>query len=463
MHFSTLILPAVLLSELAYGAVLDTRHNKKKPEEGFKCEGLEEGYKCHTDISRSWGPYTPYYSLPSNYKPANIDAECEVTFAQVLSRHAARYPTKGMGNKMKNVIQKIQKNAKSYSDKTKFIKTFKYELEPKYDQLTDFGRREMYNSGIKFFNRYKKLNENDEPYYRVSGQQRVIESGAEFSRGFVDEKAKSKKQKTVSLPHLNVIQEGRSFKNTLDHGTCREFEVGRYSKSHQEALDKYIAVFTPPIVQRLGKEIPGGDINGLDVVHLMGLCPFYTVIDGDKLSQWCGLFTPEEFKQFNYYQTLAKYYKYGDGNPLGAVQGVGFVNELIGRLTRSAVKDSTSTNSTVIGPVDRKIYADFSHDNTMVSIMTAMKLFDGLPKLDMKKMESTDRFNLADIVPFASRVYIEKMKCKSEPDELVRVLVNDRVMKLKCPEKKYGSCTVHEFVRGLKFARRGGNWDQCNA
>jgi hypothetical protein len=66
-------------------------------------------------------------------------------------------------------------------------------------------------------------------------------------------------------------------------------------------------------------------------------------------------------------QTLNKYYGYSHGNPLGPTQGVGFTNELIARLTSQPVNDHTTTNTTLdtsntTFPLNRKLYADFSHD-----------------------------------------------------------------------------------------------------
>ncbi|KAK6353497.1 hypothetical protein TWF696_005460 [Orbilia brochopaga] len=455
MHITVSIIPAALLAQIAHGLFLPLANSTKS------CESSKEGFHCHREISRTWGAYTPYYSVAPDYKDPKIDGECTVTFASVLSRHAARYPTKSIGDKMKATIDKIKASAKSYSAKTTFIKNFNYDLAPNYEQLTEFGKQEMHNSGIKFFHRYSHLTKTDDPFIRVSGQQRVIDSGAFFTAGYLEEKTKANKSPAKPLPPPVVVTEGKTFNNTLDHGTCREFESGRFSKTNKDPLVQYKAIFTPPIVKRLNADLPGASLTSDDAINLMTLCPFYTVINGFTLSEFCTLFAADEFKQFNYYQTLSKYYRYADGNPLGPTQGVGYVNELIGRLTKSEVKDATSTNKTVIGPVDRKLYADFSHDNTMVSVFAALQLFKGVPTLSTQRIEATDKFNLADLVPFASRMYVEKLQCKGQKDELVRVLINDRVMKLQCPEKKYGGCSVTDFVNGLEFARKGGNWDQC--
>ena len=55
------------------------------------------------------------------------------------------------------------------------------------------------------------------------------------------------------------------------------------------------------------------------------------------------------------------------------------------------------------------------------------------------------------------------MTCSgAEREELVRVLVNDRVIPLQnCNADALGRCTLSDFINSLSFARAGGNWDQC--
>jgi hypothetical protein len=53
------------------------------------------------------------------------------------------------------------------------------------------------------------------------------------------------------------------------------------------------------------------------------------------------------------------------------VQGVGYVNELIARLTNASVRDTTSVNHTLDAdpatfPLGRAFYADFTHENLCV-------------------------------------------------------------------------------------------------
>ncbi|KAF3293884.1 hypothetical protein TWF132_004466 [Orbilia oligospora] len=455
-----LVTPMVLLTELVTGKLMLRQR---------RCDSPDNGYSCHKDISRSWGPYSPYFSIePTADSNLDIYHNCQVTFANVLSRHGARYPTRGAGEGIKFTLNKIQSQATSYSHKTSFIKKFKYTLGS--DTLTPFGEQEMYNSGVRFYRRYKSLASDHVPFFRFSAQQRVIDSGDKFAQGFIDERSKQIGGPVMSFPPPVLVYEGYPFNNTMDHGTCREFETGRFSKVASAAQTEYASSFTKPIIKWLTSEISGVSITPQDTINLMSLCPFYTVAEptGDPLPQFCDLFSKDEFKLYNYYLSLGKFYGYGPGNPLGPAQGIGYVNELISRLTSTPVNDSTTTNSTLDNdpatfPLGKKLYADFSHDNTMTSIFSALNLFQGIRNLSTTEIEQTSKFNAAELVPFASRMYVEKLQCMdNKGKEFVRVVINDKTMELNaCKKDKNGRCAVSAFVNSLKWARDGGNWAEC--
>ena len=156
----------------------------------------------------------------------------------------------------------------------------------------------------------------------------------------------------------------------------------------------------------------------------------------------------------------------------GSTQGVGFVNELIARLTNGAVVDNTDTNRTLdqdpatfpVGP-DHPVFADFSRDFDITSILFALNLYGDFPPLSNTTIQTAadlDGYSAAYTVPFAARVFLERMKCHGVKEELVRIIVNGRVVPLVgCGADRLGRCGVTEFVDGLKFARAGGKFADC--
>jgi hypothetical protein len=77
-------------------------------------------------------------------------------------------------------------------------------------------------------------------------------------------------------------------------------------KSTQETSE-WLAKWGPPIVDRINVAAPGANLVTSDLFHLFSLCSFDSVATM-KPSSWCKLFTPEDFKGFEYYADLSKYY-----------------------------------------------------------------------------------------------------------------------------------------------------------
>ncbi|EFQ36815.1 histidine acid phosphatase, partial [Colletotrichum graminicola M1.001] len=418
--------------------------------------------------SHFWGSMSPFFPVPSEIDPTT-PSRCKITFVQILERHGARNPNAGNTRTYKALIQRIQDVVTHYSKGFEFIKTYKYNFVP--GQLTPFGQRECYDSGMSFYRRYEALAAKNDPFIRAAGQDRVIESGEKWAQGFYHSKKGNGHEpmnESQIKKLIHIIPQTEGFNNTLSKGGCPAFDKD-YATLGKQAQAPWLKKFTQPIATRLNKMLPGAHLTDNDIVHLMQLCPVNTVVDGIH-SQFCNLFTLEEWKDYDYYDTLARYYSFHAGNPLGPTQGVGYTNELIARLTRQPVVDHTSTNSTLTGdpnefPLDRNLYADFSHDSNMVSVYGALGLYNELHSLSKTRRMSTAEtggFTASWMVPFAGRMYVEKMKCDGTDEEMVRVLVNDRVVPLSgCGADKLGRCKLGRFVESLGFARRGGLWHEC--
>ncbi|KAI5274902.1 acid phosphatase [Aureobasidium subglaciale] len=434
------------------------------------CDSVQAGYQCQPQISHFWGQYSPFFSVPSEI-PNNIPLTCSVTFAQILSRHGARDPTASKTAKYNATITKIKKNVPSFSGKYAFLADYEYTLGA--DQLTDFGRQQMEYSGEKYYQRYAGLARKSVPFIRSSSEDRVVESAEKWIDGFTEAKSgdwwSDKRYPSVDV----VISEATGSNNTLNHDLCTTFENGPDSTIADSAQKTWVSVFVPAIQQRINNDLRGVNLTQTEIVYLMDLCPFNTVASPTgAISPFCSLFTETEWQDYGYYESLNKYYGYGAGNPLGPTQGVGFTNELIARLIKKPVQDYTSTNRTLDSnsatfPLDRALYADFSHDNDMTAIFFALGLYNSTAPLSNTTAQTTQQTNgysAAYTVPFGARAYVEKLQCLGHAEELVRVIVNDRVVPLKsCGADWLGRCSLSAFVDSLSFAKSGGAWESCFA
>ena len=149
------------------------------------------------------------------------------------------------------------------------------------------------------------------------------------------------------------------------------------------------------------------------------------------------------------------------GQELGPVQGVGYVNELIAHLTGSPVHDSTQMNHTLDSnastfPLNRTFYADFSHDNEMIAIYSAIGLFRPVQPLDPQAPDPWWTWVASELVPFSAQLVTEHLECGGEV--VVCMLVNDALQELGfCGADGAGLCRLNAFVESQAFATRNGD------
>ena len=333
------------------------------------CDDVNNGFQCQPELSHSWGQYSPYFSVPSEIS-GNNPGSCQLTSVHILSRHGARHPTFIKSAGYATLIQRIQRHVTSFEGKYAFLKGYKYSLGA--DDLTKFGQQEMVSSGAKFYRRYRSLTSKGIPFIRASDQDRVVQSAQNFSQGFYEARVEDQgPDEAGGYPYRIVaISEDEQRNNTLNHGLCTAFEDGPPSFIGDEKEDEWRGHFAPVITKRLNEDLPGANLTDKETIDMMDMCPFDTVNSPKgELSPFCSLFTAEEFRSYDYLHSVSKYYSHGNGNPLGPTQGVGYVNELIARLTSQPVNDHTSVNHTLDNdprsfPIGSQanVFADFSHD-----------------------------------------------------------------------------------------------------
>ncbi|KAI9057638.1 phytase [Trametes sanguinea] len=397
--------------------------------------------------------YSPYFPADV-YRPP--PANCKINQVHILQRHGARYPTSGAATRIEAAIAKL-KAANGYTDPLlAFVDNYTYSLG--HDDLVSFGATQSSSAGREAFQRYPFLiSERQLPFVRASSSDRVVASANNWTAGFA---AASGFQ---FQPVLSVVL-SEAGNDTLDDNMCPS--AGNSSPQ----TDQWLATFAPPMTARLNAGAPGANLTDTDTYNLLSLCAFETVAT-EKRSQFCDVY--EELKAeaaFSYNGDLDKYYGTGYGQPLGPVQGVGYINELLARLTSTPVSDHTQTNRTLDSspetfPLNRTLYADFSHDNQMVAIFSAMGLFRQKEPLDPTKPDPRRTWRVQRIVPFSGRMVVERMQCQgTEGGQHVRVLVNDALQPLEfCGADADGLCTLDEFVKSQAYARSdgAGDFEKC--
>lgn len=189
-----------------------SRHVREISSLGGDCDTPHAGYQCDTSISHQWGQYSPFFKVTGSLSP-EIPTGCEVTFAQLLSRHGARDPTLNKTILYNETISKIQSSVDEFKGDFAFLADYTYTLGA--DQLTLLGEQELVNSGIEFFNRYESLAKKHSPFVRAASQERVAESAQKFIKGYLERKRSSTGATPAPDPYpVLVIREGVGSNNT---------------------------------------------------------------------------------------------------------------------------------------------------------------------------------------------------------------------------------------------------------
>ncbi|KIJ57313.1 hypothetical protein M422DRAFT_149384 [Sphaerobolus stellatus SS14] len=401
-------------------------------------------------ITHSWAEYSPDFSI----EPYESPLGCAVTQVNILQRHGARFPTSGAGATIMATVAKLQ-NAQSFNAPgLQFIRNYTYDLGA--SNLIPFGAAQSFDAGQVIFFRYQELISRDQvPFVRASSSSRVIDSATNWTAGFV------KANSGIFIPNAPIVL-NEAANDTLDDSMCPN------AGSSDAQLTVWQNTFGPAIVARLNALAPGANLSNADIPPLISLCPFDTLAK-ETVSPWCGLFTEQDFQSFEYFGDLDKYYGTGYGQALGPVQGVGYINELLARLTGKPVSDATQTNRTldsspITFPLNRTIYADFTHDDQIAAIFSAMGILRPKVALDPTKPDPTRTWLASHLTPFSSRLVTEKLDCRGR--ESVRILLNDAVVPLEiCGAGGDGICGLEAFVESQAFARNNGdgNFEKCSS
>lgn len=204
----------------------------------------------------------------------------------------------------------------------------------------------------------------------------------------------------------------------------------RRHKTNNTPLDldlffQYVPKYMQAAVTRMNKYAPSGfTFNHNDTYAMQSICAYENAYIGS--SEFCSLFTEEEWQGFENTLDIEYFYDYSYGQPTGRAQGLGYLQELLARLTDQYITSSnssvnyTDTDNSKDFPLGRPFYADFSHDDILVSVMTAMSLdyFRDPPSLTEYPPNPDRHFILSNMTPFGARLITEVIGCGSaDPTE----------------------------------------------
>lgn len=374
-----------------------------------------------TDVSKIqnyWGQLSPYSDNAEDYfgvQDVGLPDGCAVEQAHLLQRHAQRFSTSYFDDGVNdaNFASKVANwtGAAKFTGPLAFLNTYKYLLNDE-GYLTNVGATTEFAGGVWFWNKYGRLlfdaqpgqlaydpnypngTARPKPVLRTTSQSRMWNTQINWALGFFGTSFQVDPDPTMANFTENyevvVITEGGSENNTLAaYDSC--INEWNYPVDEMGDLDllTYIPKYLASATQRLQQYIPSGfDWTTNDTYAMQSICAYEVAYIGE--SQFCGFFTLEEWDGFENTLDTEYYYDYAWGNPTGRAQGIGYLQELLARLQNQYINVSNSSvNSTLTDnpetfPLGRNFYADFSHDDIIISVLTAMSFdyFKDPPNFD---------------------------------------------------------------------------------
>ncbi|KAI0936637.1 hypothetical protein AcW1_000823 [Taiwanofungus camphoratus] len=320
---------------------------------------------------RYWGNLGPWFSVGGAFglpeTSPQVPQGCELTQVHLLHRHGARYPTSGSAPSAFAALlhSAADSTGLTATGPLEFLNTWTYKLGAEI--LTPFGREQLFDLGIGFRVKYGDLLKGFTglPVFRTTSESRMVDSALNFAAGFF-----GVPQYTTSY-YESIIIESSGYNNTLAPWNACPNANNAIGNLGGVASGNWSQVYLKNTVPRLQQYLKGVTLDVSQVYAMQQLCAYETVALG--YSDFCNLFTEEEWLGFEYSIDLSFWYGDGPGNPAAAAQGIGYVQELVARLTQTPLTEfATSLNGTLDGnnitfPLNQPIYVDATHDTVIAN------------------------------------------------------------------------------------------------
>ena len=316
--------------------------------------------------------------------------------------------------------------------------------------------RTSYGYLLSNFTRQGKL-----PVFRTQSQDRMVKTALNFLAGFFGVPEYTEEAK------LEIVVEAPGFNNTgAPYEICTNSNVANKGQIGSAIAANWSTIAFTSTAQRLQPLLTGINITASDVVAMLQLCSYETNALG--YSAFCGLFTEQDFRNYEYYFDLTFYYNNGfvsfalyrltitmlnvhvQGSPVAAAQGKGYLEEFVARLQMQALTEYNSTTNATLDqnnitfPLDQSIYADATHEVSflqaacytaatdaraqvvVLDTLTAFNLsalFASGP-LPLTSRPANQSFVASQVVPFGTHFTIQVLQCANRtPSKQIRFIL----------------------------------------
>ncbi|KAK4689038.1 hypothetical protein P7C73_g1071, partial [Tremellales sp. Uapishka_1] len=415
------------------------------------------------EINQYWGQLAQYKDLAANefgVKNVGLPDGCAVEQAHVLHRHGAREAT-GAGEDGANNAAFAAKVAAAIANGTTtsgplaFLANYTYSLSSSGLLLSE-GRAELATSGADFWKTYGRLlydavpgqtgynssfvngTSRPLPVLRTTSESRILQSAQMWAEGFFG-------FNSSSLYDLIVIDEDNlGSNNTLaPYVGCTNGDTELVGYLGDNSVFAWTDIYLQSATERLSAYF--------DSSFQLTTNDTYAEYSALGSSDFCSLFTLDEWKGFEHSIDIVYYYDGAWPNPIARASGLGYLEELLARLDKTYIKTSDSTvNSTLDSspstfPLDQAFYLDMTHDTTIINLFTAMNLEYFQEDVPLKALSAKGHHYIeSKIAPFGGKLITEVIGCTSSAPAERR---NASTVYSKTANGYTQSSASHKFIR----------------
>ncbi|KAJ5758989.1 hypothetical protein N7520_006145 [Penicillium odoratum] len=363
------------------------------------------------NIFHIMGDQGPYHSPEEGFGVDEypLPKGANVTQMHMLHRHGSRYPGDTSLSTWAAKIANATAKGTRFTGELAFLNDYTYGLGE--NSLVALGRQELFDSGVLNWYNYGHLYNNDNGtklVVRTTTSDRMLNSAENFLAGFF---GLDWTENANLLPIIEAVGFNNSLIGTYGCANALEYEE---SSAMALPMEEWEAIYLKKRTVALQQW--AGDYNWTtsDSFNAQMLCSAETVALG--WSDFCQLFSYEEWEGFAYYYDLYFAQMVGFQSPAGRAQGIAWVEEFIARIEGHLLETTgTDANMTLdtneeTFPINQSLYLDFSHDSGIVTTLTAFGFEQFKEVLPGSSMPANRQFQTSKIVPYAGRMNIEIIK-----------------------------------------------------
>lgn len=389
------------------------------------------------------GGKSPYQQYTGFGISTDIPETCTLEQVQLLSRHGERFISADKAEETLEILDKLK--AQDLQGPLAFIKDYEWfvandslygeEVTLQNSNSIFSGSLSAQRQGRAFREKYGDLYDSSKtlPVFTTNAQ-RVYDTSVNFLKGFFNSATEIDSAKrdlgftTEGDVKINILDEADD--NTVNNLTPIN-SCSNYNEDDFDTPDELKTYATGFISRMKAAGNPNLKLKKGEVKRLIEICAYELNVKGS--SQFCSLFTNEEFIRYEYYKDVKQYYTEGPGNKYAVA--IGSV------LLEASVKLLQEDN-------DNKLWLSFTHNADIVNYLAAIGLFTEAEDFSLTDVQFGKKFQRAKIVPQSARLALEKYNC--DGTSYVRFILNDAVIPMDCSYGPGFSCSLQDYLKLTK-------------